>query len=256
MVDGGPTDSSDEVKLFNFLKENNPSEGKPKITWIFTHAHHDHMKLALSFLEKYHNDIEVSMFCYNFPSIDDIPITEEPASRVETSKELIEKLDYLIETYYQDSIIYKHHAGDILQLPGCEIEFLQTHESYYPNEFSWFNHTSSAFIVTINDKKVMVLGDSEYTNNEYLSYLYDDVLKCDVLQLAHHGLNGGSLSLYQEIDPSICLWAIDETRYLNNSYCLGNEYLCDCNKWIRNNSIRVRSHYHASTTTTLYFKDM
>ena len=64
------------------------------------------------------------------------------------------------------------------------------------------------------------------------------------------------LSLYQEIDPSICLWAIDETRYLNNSYCLGNEYLCDCNKWLRNNSIRVRSHYHASTTTTLYFKDM
>lgn len=256
MVDGGPTDSSDEVKLLNFLKDNNPNEGKPKITWIFTHAHHDHMNLALSFLEKYHNEIEVTMFCYNFPSIDDIPITEEPASRVETSRGLIEKLDYLIDTYYQDAIIYKHHAGDILHLAGCKIEFLQTHESYYPNEFSWFNHTSSAFIVTIDNKKVMVLGDSEYTNNEYLSYLYGDILKCDVLQLAHHGLNGGSLNLYKEIDPSICLWAIDETRYKTNDYCLGNKPLCDCNAWIRNNSIRVRSHYHASTTTTLYFKDM
>ena len=101
-VDGGPNDSTDEANLLKFFKDNNPNEGKPKITWIFTHAHHDHMNLALSFLEKYHDEIEVTLFSYNFPSIKDLPITDEPASRVEAAQELMDKLDEIRSKYYAD----------------------------------------------------------------------------------------------------------------------------------------------------------
>ena len=58
VIDGGPNDANDELALLNYLKENNPNEGKPQVKWMFTHAHHDHMNLALSFLRKYSNEIK------------------------------------------------------------------------------------------------------------------------------------------------------------------------------------------------------
>ena len=255
MIDGGPLDSNDEMKLLNFLKDNNPNEGKPKVTWIFTHAHHDHMNLAVSFLNKYYDEIDVTMFAFNFPDFESLVITQEPVDRIEKSKSLIKEFNEVYNAHYKDVLIYKFHTGDKLQLAGCEIEFLITHETFWPNDFPWINHTSSAFTVTIDNKKMMVLGDCEQTECQWMEEVYKEELKSDILQVTHHGLNGGSLLMYQYVDPDICFWAIDKNRYETNSYCLG-QHGCDFNIWIRNDKIIDRDHYHASETTTLKVKDL
>ena len=106
MIDGGPKDSSDEVKLLNFFKDNNPNGGKPKVTWMFTHAHHDHMNLALSFLNKYYDEIEVTMFAYNFPDFDTLEITSEPVDRINTTKQLTSDNLYYRKLYFEKMKLY------------------------------------------------------------------------------------------------------------------------------------------------------
>lgn len=254
IIDGGPEDVSDEVTLYNFLVKNNPLEGKPQITWMFTHAHHDHMGLAISFLENYKDKIDVNLFCYNFPDFDSITISKEPVSRIETSKELIAQFDTLKQKYYKDVPVYTFHAGDKLQLSDCEVEFLLTHETFWPNDFPWINHTSSAWTIKMDDTKMLVLGDCEQTVCEWMAEVYKQNLKADILQVTHHGLNGGSIPMYEYVDPDICLWAIDNQRFLYEPMCLGTKSGFEYNAWLRNTSIKERTHYAASYTTTINTK--
>lgn len=256
IVDGGPNDENDEKALLEFLKSNNPKEGKPQVTWMFTHAHHDHMGLAVSFLSKYYNEIDVKMFYYNFPDFDTLSIPSEYPSRIEDSKELIAEFDEIIKSHYSNSQKYIFHTGDKLQLPGCEIEILLTHEGFWPNEISWINHTSSSWIMNFEGKTMMVLGDTEATLCQWLAASYKEKLKSDILQVTHHGLNGGDTKMYSYVDPSICLWPIDQTRFESEPMCLGTKYGFEFNAWIRDDSIRKRTHYAASSTTTLYIKDL
>ena len=79
-------------------------------------------------------------------------------------------------------------------------------------------------------------------------------LKADILQLSHHGFNGACLDLYKAIDPDICFWACDVTRFDTDGRCLGTINGYDFNKWLRDDSVKVRRHYHSSTTTTIELK--
>ncbi len=79
---------------------------------------------------------------------------------------------------------------------------------------------------------------------------------CYILQVSHHGLIGGYKRLYQIVDPEICFWPTAERRFLGlkegqrYQWCLG-EGGCDYNAYLRDNSIRERTHYTHSTTTTI-----
>ena len=76
------------------------------------------------------------------------------------------------------------------------------------------------------------------------------------MQVAHHGLVGGDKELYQLVDPKICFWPTTEERFLglkpNQRYqwCLG-EGGCDYNAYLRDKTIRDRTHYPASKTITI-----
>jgi hypothetical protein len=89
-----------------------------------------------------------------------------------------------------------------------------------------------------------------------IAHTYGDYLKSDILQVTHHGLIGGDKELYELINPEICFWATSEERFLgltpNQRYqwCLG-EGGCDYNRWLRDDTIRKRMHYHCSNIVTI-----
>ena len=251
IIDGGGKDTQDTIKLYSYLRDNYPHQGKIPIRWLFTHAHHDHMELAIDFLNDYQDEIDVLLFSYNFPDFKSLKITREPQNRIQDSLDLIAKFEELRNKYYQNVPIHKHHCGDIIQIGNFKMTCLLNHEGYYPNEFYWINDTSSSFLVETKDKKVVFLGDSERGECIYLNELYSSYLKADILQLTHHGLNGGYLELYQNINPDTCLWSIDENRYLNSPYCLGLQPYCEHNLYIRDENIKKREHYNASNDVIL-----
>jgi hypothetical protein len=261
VIDGGGAYSNslndDMMVLMSFLSAQKPaSHEKPRVTWMFTHAHGDHIALALNFLGNYSNSIELDMICYNFPLITNSSFVHD------SDKNTLNypgELEEILDTKYPNAERFVFHTGQVLYLAGCKIEFLHTHEDLYPVAMDTLNKTSSTWKMTFkaNDedteytgKSFLVLGDSEQQNCNFMAAVYDEALDCDMVQASHHGLNGGTSALYQKITPSIVFWPIDTRRGSSidgsNNDVWDND---DANQaWLTDSSIK---HYYGDVTTTV-----
>ncbi|MBQ8849802.1 MAG: MBL fold metallo-hydrolase [Clostridia bacterium] len=273
IIDGGPADGTvtmltkesgewaedgqktteDAKKLYDFLVENNPNEGKPVIAaWFITHAHGDHTGLANQFLETYKDNVRVELAGYNFPDLYNTEIVEGGGAAMATNASLF-KIRINAFPAAERAKHFVFHTGQKLYFPGCEIEILYTQEDYFPNPYSTGNHTSSVFRITMeaadgSETVFMVMGDTERTNCEEIMATYGAELKCDILQLTHHGFNGACNGIYELMDPDICFWACDPYRYDTDGRCLGTKTNYEFNKWIRDN---VDTNYTSEFTTTI-----
>ena len=258
VIDGGPLNDADADGLLKFLVDNKPtSHEKPRVIWMFTHLHVDHTDLAVKFLRERYRDIELTMLCYNFPNTQ----TALKDSLCANTYALIGSLG----RNYPDMQTYVFHSGQKLKLAGCEIEFLYTQEDYWPQKFETANDTSATWRMNFSSgHSFLVLGDSEKGMCSQMSSIYGDYLESDILQLSHHGLNGATLGIYQNIDPIICFWAIDEQRFLEDPKCLGTQSSSyEFNLWIRSTkwnretgSQGARNHFSASRTVTVRMTDL
>lgn len=254
IIDGGVKDEDAVMRLYEFLKENSLN-GQPTIAlWIFTHPHKDHIGLVPDFLREYKDVVKVKAFAYQFPNCDKIKVAMESEADIKVRIELLEDA---IKNFYPNSNVYTLHTGQSYFFPGAEIEILYSLDDTYPYPYVSFNDTSAVCRVKFaNGKTAMYLGDSMNENCKKIAGRYGDYLKSDIMQLSHHGLIGGDRGLYELIDPEICLWASAEQRFLGlkekqrYQYCLG-EGGCDYNAYLRDDSIRKRTHYHHSVTTTI-----
>ncbi|MBQ8813106.1 MAG: hypothetical protein IJZ85_01220 [Lachnospiraceae bacterium] len=250
---GGNSNGLDEKTLLEFLQEHNPTEDKPRVTWMFTHAHSDHMVCAIMFMGKYADQINLERVYCNFPDYTTLEVVKEST---EESQMLVQQLKAVLERKYPKTEICVFHGGDKLLMPGCEIDILLTHEDFWPNEFRHINHTSSVWRMKLQGRIILILGDSVETENAYLAELYGDELKCDILQTAHHGYNGGCMELYQAADPEICFWSTDQDRFETDEIILGIKKGYEFNAWLRNPTIKERMHYTASETAMISLLEM
>ena len=269
--------SQDAKNLYDLLVELSPDE-KPVIAmWYVSHAHGDHMNLTNRFLQTYHADVDLKMVAYNFPDfVDSVTITND--SNGTGMKNIADTFKKNVSYYYPEAEHWILHTGQKLYLPGCEVEVYYTPEDYYGTNttttetFPWGNHTSSTIRITLGETSFLVLGDSEKTLCQQMATNYKSANKSDILQVSHHGANGGDKTLYQYVNPGTVFWPMDEFRYENDARCLGlngetktddasfAEYQAvkktlgmtfpntsyDFNYWIRNNG--DRKHYAVSAT--------
>ncbi len=252
IVDGGPFHARDEADLFDFLTARTPAGQKPVIAaWFITHVHHDHMALAIHFLEDYHDQIELKLAAYNFPRYETLVDCHDVQNNPARYYPLADGFIGNVRKYWPDAPHFVIHAGQKLYLADAEIEILYTHEDQYPTHMPWINHTSVAFRITVGEKTVMILGDCEKSLCRQMAKAYGDYLKSDILQLTHHGFNGACLEINRAIDPDICLWACSKTKFETDPRTLGTEKGYDFNAYLRDESIKKREHYHSSQTATV-----
>lgn len=254
LIDGGTYVEQDAQRLYDFMAERSPEGGIPVVAvWMYTHSDPDHIQLSMEFISRYAEKVEIKAFAYNFPDCSILNTKQDDLAM----QKLIETLEENIKEYYPESVTYTLHTGQTYYFKGVEIEILLTGEDVYPTIPSVYNDTTAVWRMKFdNGESFMVLGDCTHHLSKQLAATYGTYLKSDILQLAHHGLIGGDKKLYQLIDPAVCFWATFEERFNGNysrdkyQWCLG-ENICDYNAWIRDESIRIRKHYHNSVTTTL-----
>ncbi len=252
IIDGGPADSTDEADLLAYLKSLTPAGQKPTIAaWIITHAHSDHMALANNFIVKYNSQVDIKMAVYNFPTYTAVKNAKDVMNTQSRFQPMIDQFVDNIRKYWPQAEHFVFHTGQKLYLADAEIEFFFTHEDLYPGEFTYVNHTSTAFRITAGGKSVMLLGDCENTLCTQMGATFGSYLKSDMLQLSHHGSNGASLNLYQAIDPDICFWACSQRSFESDEKQLGTKAGYEFNAYLRDTSIKVREHYHNSVTTVI-----
>jgi len=62
------------------------------------------------------------------------------------------------------------------------------------------------FMITAPNKKVLILGDTGPLGGDRLYARHMDDLKCDIVQMAHHGHSGVGVEVYLMASPKACLW--------------------------------------------------
>ncbi len=207
------------------LKENDYFEVE---AWFLTHCHGDHYgEMALQF-ERYGKDsnFKVNNIYFDFADEEkmDYHDIEEQSKYYEWKNAFISSLDnYAKECgikvngkrYFDDlngAVINEKAVKDGLtfNIDGVEFEVLQT----YHKDDHLVNGSSVVMKMnvynednTMVEQSVMFLGDSSEDSGErLLTTVPNEKLKCDIVQMAHHGNWAVKKSVYDAIGAKVHLW--------------------------------------------------
>lgn len=233
VIDGGEATDEDcyqinKSTLYRYLRERATGDKISVALWVITHFHSDHVDVAARFLEEYRDELEVEGFMYNkAPSV-------EYFSDSERDEELTREAAFeRAMSLYPNAERICPRAGDRLFVVDTVIDVLSTAYEPYPEKPINANEISSVMKITFeNGRSFMVLGDASgerltsLVTPESAVYCKNEMLKSDILQVAHHGLAVGYeneypsiTALYERIAPRIAFWAINEKRFLTDKWC-------------------------------------
>ena len=244
--------SADMEALYSFLAENTPGGGKPQVTWMITHADPDHIGLPTRFIKEYKDRFDLNAVVYNFPNMYNIGLGESGSSTNDplTFTAYCNGFIKSVRDNFPNANHYIYHTGDVLPFAGGEVEFLFTHEDFWPNKMPWANHTSGVWRFKAEGRTIMVTGDAEKGLCTRIARTFQYGLKSDILQCNHHGSNGATLPFYKLIDPTVCFWACRQESFERDLRHRGIDPRFDFNAFLRN-SDKVTGHYHNGWTTTV-----
>lgn len=243
-----PDVDADMEAFMTFMKENTPGGGKPQVTWMITHADPDHILMPPLFFEKYKDEFDLNTICYNFPDYNEIGLSNGNPDKFAGYAENFIKT---AKDCFPNVNSYIYHTGEQLQLPGnAYIEFLFTHEDYWPSEMPWMNHTSGIWRICAEGKTILILGDAESGPNSRVAREYGSYMKSDILQPSHHGANGGALVLYKLVDPTVCFWSCQQYHLDYDNRQMGVKTGYEFNQFLRQ-SPNVIADYSCSETATV-----
>ena len=196
IIDGGHGNEACADRVYAYLKSQAPDPDNIVVAaWIFSHDHDDHVGFFSTFAKKYHGEVKVERFLYNFPS------SAQLAPSVSLGVGGLVKGS--INSYYPDAVKHKVHSGQIYYVRNATVRILYGLESMQPHSLSYYNNSSIVFQVETEGVKTMFLGDCGEDECRGLTSTYSsDTLKSDILQVAHHGINGCDSTLYDKIASS------------------------------------------------------
>ncbi|MBR4014075.1 MAG: MBL fold metallo-hydrolase [Clostridia bacterium] len=219
IFDGGETNDHAD-RLYNYLKTNNKRSDKKIVIagWVLTHAHTDHYGGFLKFVTKYAKEVSVEYIFANGYAADGVSC----------------KLDGAITKTVQgygnkfaggETKIVKVHTGQKLALRNAQIDILLTHEDFYPTVIADANDTSVVAMVKIDGKKILMTADAHTEANKLLVANFGSELKCDILQVPHHGQGGMTQALASAASPKYAFYATGNDGWLNYKNSVVNKHL-------------------------------
>lgn len=172
--------------------------------WFLSHIHDDHVTELILASQNKRAKISVNNIYMNAPSSDFMNRVEngESARFLEGVKSAY---DHFIGEGEFDKMGGKNaFTGDVFEIDGVTIEVMMT-MSEEETETN-INDTSMILKVTIEGQTILFLGDANVKEGQRLLETYGENLKCDFVQMAHHGQNGVTEDVYKAIQPTMCLW--------------------------------------------------
>lgn len=204
VLDGGTYSEGDGLYLYNKLKEC----GKKVDLWIISHAHDDHYGALGWMLNNILDfDIQISRLYFSFPPT-------EWHNRLDPSE-----IDF-IRWFYEG--LEKHSmkslpliAGEALVCGQLKIDVLTDGHDY--QNYNSVNDTTSVLRVHFPKNDVLFLGDlGKEKGYDVINTIPHELLRCDIVQMAHHGQNGADKAFYQVVKPKICLYTAPDWLWDNN----------------------------------------
>ena len=200
VIDGGH--AADAEDLVSYLEE--ACGGRPSVAlWILTHPHGDHIGALGRIVtdSELLGRIDISAVCFDAPK----------EFTFGNGRNIAGELSLLTKISECGARVITPSSGDRIDLDGAETEFLFTYRD--AETLSDPNELSLVFTVKAGKSKIMFTGDAYRASLDMLEEKYGDSLSCDICQLAHHALNGGSISFYSAVGAKTTLVPISRSGY-------------------------------------------
>lgn len=199
---------NDDIRIVEFLTQINAGK-KPVVSgWYFSHAHEDHVAKFLDIVDYHKNEIDIETVYYNFPSTED----KHNVYWGECGLAVHKKFEATMQRN-PDIKCVNLHSGQHFYVRNLEFVVLCTHEDVFPESFSDFNNTSTALMMTAEGSKVLIPGDCSVESDKVMVRRFGDYLKCDIVQVSHHGHTGTSPEFYRYANAECALFAVTEIKF-------------------------------------------
>lgn len=261
IVDGGGTKGNDTAKLYKLLGTlNERPDGKIVIAgWILTHEHWDHFSVFYQFCRDYGSKVTIEGFYFNTAAESSVYNSTNPNYYIKP------KLDEAMQSAGIDKK-YVIHSGQKYYIRNMALTCLYTQEDSYPNIIHYFNETSMVTLAELGGQRIMILGDSNDKASDRMYRRYADAkvknadgtetdfLKCDIMQVAHHGYDGVRLNLYAKIKAPLAFWPTSEVEQKKQSSGSTSTYYYEADNYIANTLKALCLDAQKTHTVTLPFK--
>ncbi len=128
-----------------------------------------------------------------------------------------QKIENILQSMEGTEIITPN-KGDVFEFGGVKFEILLTADEA-PNDAKDLNYFSLLIRQSVNGKTVLWTGDMSDSLSQKAIDFYGDDLKCDILQIPHHGTpNCGKMEFFKRADAKLHIWNIAKNTFLNPEY--------------------------------------
>ena len=223
VVDSGLNDDDKTLhhEFFELLKSlNKRPDGNIVIkAWYLTHEHSDHYQMFSAFLQTYGKKVTLEEFWCNTSTKD---FTHNGANGNITWEKNHTKYTGYVNGDFEWITI---HTGMEFYAANMKFEVLYTEEDLFPKVCRSYNNC--ILIMKMTDTRsgqtMLWMGDLLLDGCETLAARYDNYLKVDILQAAHHG-KSEALSVYKEALPTVVFWP-SASSSIGGSYSATNKFL-------------------------------
>ena len=210
VIDGG--NPNDAFPLYDYMKAKAPNGEIVIAAWFITHNDPDHYRAFVKFVSTYKDKFKIESVIKNMPN---------SAAYMESGS-TVNNDTHELATMLANCRVIKAHTGQKFYIRNAVVEMLYTIDNYLPMPLKIFNNSSMVFSVEVEGERAIFTGDISDEAAGLLLSMYGNCLKCDILQLAHHGLRNGHglnmpnmIELYKVMRPEVVLWPSSESHYLN-----------------------------------------
>ena len=176
--------------------------------WVITHPHRDHAMALAYILNNHHTEITIDGIYYNF--FDAEWYKQNDPESVEVIESLYSGFDNISEDKLHGDIC----SGQIIEAGAARIQVLN---DPYKASTNSGNNSSVAFTVSLNGTNTVFLGDLALAGGKALmDKLELSPIKCNIVQVAHHGQAAVDYSFYQQLMPRVFLWPTPEWLWNND----------------------------------------
>ena len=225
VMDGGSQEETDYLRGFI------SALGAEVDAWFISHAHDDHIWALLNILKE-PKGIMINKI-YHSRMTEELVATET-GSYTDVNKEFYAMIDQGIE----GTEVIDCHKGDQFEIDGINFKILS---EMNPEMLTNYNDQSMVIKMWDDKKSFVFLGDLGPNGGRKLmeSEFMEDV-KCDYLQMSHHGQDGCDKEFYMKAEFRACLWPSPTWVYNNDlggGFNTGHLQTIEVRDWMKEKGI-------------------
>ncbi len=199
---------NDNDRIHKFMRERTPEGQKIVINgWLVTHTHTDHISKLMDFLEYNCDDVIIEGFYANL-----LPEDYEIEDWGREEKAYNEKFRAILRNL-KGIPVHTIHSGQRFYIRNLTFDVMCTHEDVYPERIEDFNDSSSVVMLTAENTKIFIPGDASGLSDKVVVERYGKNMKCDIVQIAHHGHFGLSTQAYEYLSAKVAVFPVTRIKF-------------------------------------------